>query len=91
MDIGALWVVIRSDRDQGFQPILVIGMAGSVDTGANRRLAALTNVCAEQGVWFHVDAAYGAIAMLSPALGPLFADMEHADAVAFDFPKWAQV
>jgi aromatic-L-amino-acid/L-tryptophan decarboxylase len=33
IDVGALRVAIRADRDQGFQPFLVIGMAGSVDTG----------------------------------------------------------
>jgi glutamate/tyrosine decarboxylase-like PLP-dependent enzyme len=82
---------IRADRDPWVQPFLVVGTAGSVDTGAIGRLATLARICAERGLWFHVDAAFGAIAMLSPALGPLFAGMEHADPVAFDFPKWAPV
>jgi glutamate/tyrosine decarboxylase-like PLP-dependent enzyme len=42
-------------------------------------------------LWFHVDAAFGAIAMLSPALRPLFAGMARPDPAAFDFHKLAQI
>ena len=64
---------------------------GSVDTGAIDDLAAVADTCAAERLWFHVDAAFGAIAMLSPKLRGLFAGMERADLVAFDFHKWAQV
>ena len=42
-------------------------------------------------MWFHVDAAFGALAALAPALAHHLAGIEHADSVAFDFHKWAQV
>ena len=87
----ALDAAIAADRAAGRAPFLVVGTAGGVDTGAIDDLAALADRCERHGLWFHVDAAFGAIAMLSPGLRPLFAGMERADSVAFDFHKWAQV
>lgn len=91
MDVAALRVAIAADRARDLAPFLVVATAGSVDTGAIDDLAQIANVCEEQHLWFHVDAAFGAIAMLSPTLRPLLAGMERADSVAFDFHKWAQV
>ncbi|MBV9757666.1 MAG: cytochrome D ubiquinol oxidase subunit I [Alphaproteobacteria bacterium] len=91
MDLAALSEALRRDRDNGAQPFLVIATAGSVDTGAIDDLAAIARVCREHGTWFHVDAAFGALAALSPALRPLLTGIEQADSVAFDFHKWAQV
>jgi aromatic-L-amino-acid/L-tryptophan decarboxylase len=82
---------IAADRSAGLRPFLVVGTAGSVDTGAIDDLTAIAETCAAERLWFHVDAAFGAIAMLSPKLRGLFAGMERADSVAFDFHKWAQV
>ena len=91
MDVAALDIRIAEDRAGGCAPFLVVGTAGSVDTGVIDDLAGIAGVCAAQRLWFHVDAAFGAVAMLSPALRPLFTGMERADSVAFDFHKWAQV
>jgi glutamate/tyrosine decarboxylase-like PLP-dependent enzyme len=82
---------IATDRAAGAHPFLVVGTAGSVDIGAIDDLAALATICQQENLWFHIDAAFGAIAMLSPALRPRFTGMEQADSVAFDFHKWAQV
>lgn len=62
-----------------------------MDCGAIDPLPALAAIAREQGLWFHVDAAFGALGCLSPALRPLFAGIELADSVAFDFHKWGQV
>ena len=51
----------------------------------------LADIAAAQNIWFHADAAFGALAALSPALAPMLAGIERADSVAFDFHKWAQV
>ena len=67
------------------------GVAGSVDCGAIDPLSALAAFAAENRMWFHVDAAFGALGCLSPLLRPLFAGIEQADSVAFDFHKWGQV
>ena len=91
MLLTALDAFVAADRQAGLSPFLVVGTAGSVDIGATDDLAALADRCARDGLWFHVDAAFGATAMLSPALRPLFAGLERADSVAFDFHKWAQV
>jgi aromatic-L-amino-acid/L-tryptophan decarboxylase len=82
--------IIR-DRAAGLRPFLVVGTAGTVDTGAVDDLAALADVAAQASLWFHVDGAFGAAALLAPALRPLLAGIERADSVAFDFHKWLQV
>ena len=46
---------------------------------------------ASEELWFHVDGAFGALAILSPELAPLLAGIEHADSIALDFHKWGQV
>jgi aromatic-L-amino-acid decarboxylase len=91
VDVAALQARIREDRAAGFEPFLVIGSAGTVDTGAVDDLEALAALCAEQKLWFHIDGAYGALGMLSPQVKPLLAGLERADSIAFDFHKWGQV
>jgi glutamate/tyrosine decarboxylase-like PLP-dependent enzyme len=66
----------------------IVGHAGTVNTGATDDLDALADVSARQGVWLHVDGAFGAWAALSPALRPRLAGLERADSVAFDLHKW---
>jgi glutamate/tyrosine decarboxylase-like PLP-dependent enzyme len=91
IDISALRARIVSDRAAGFRPFLVVGSAGTVDIGAIDDLEALSALCREQQLWFHVDGAYGALGMFSPALAPRLAGIEDADSVALDFHKWGQV
>jgi glutamate/tyrosine decarboxylase-like PLP-dependent enzyme len=86
-----LRLAIATDRDRNLLPFLVVGTAGTVDIGAIDDLTQMAQVCEEQRLWFHVDAAFGAIAMLSSELRPLLTGIERADSVAFDFHKWAQV
>ncbi len=91
IDLHALQAAIAQDTAAGLQPFMVVGCAGTVDTGAVDDLSALAALARAQGLWFHVDAAYGALAMLSPAQRPLVQGLSEADSVAFDFHKWAQV
>jgi glutamate/tyrosine decarboxylase-like PLP-dependent enzyme len=91
MDIAELTRAIASDRDAGFTPFFIAGTAGSVDVGAIDDLAALADIAKNEKIWFHVDGAYGALAMLAPEIAPRLNGMERADSVAFDFHKWAQV
>jgi len=91
IDLAALREAVARDRAAGCEPFMVTGTAGTVSTGAVDDLSALAAFCREQGLWFHVDAAYGAFGMLSPMLRPLLAGIEQADSVAFDFHKWGQV
>jgi len=91
MDMEVLAKTIAADREAGCTPFLVVGTAGTVDTGAIDDLKAIASLCAEQQLWFHVDGAFGALAMLAPELAPRLKGIERADSLAFDFHKWAQV
>jgi glutamate/tyrosine decarboxylase-like PLP-dependent enzyme len=91
IDLAQLSAAVQRDRDAGMEPFLVVGTAGTVDVGAIDDLAGLAALCREEALWFHVDGAFGALAMLSPRYRPLLAGIEHADSLAFDFHKWAQV
>ncbi|UCH71363.1 MAG: aminotransferase class V-fold PLP-dependent enzyme [Candidatus Bathyarchaeota archaeon] len=88
METEALETAISEDRSEGYQPIVVIGNAGTVNTGAFDNLNALADICAREELWFHVDAAFGAWAALSPKLRHLVSGMERADSLAFDLHKW---
>ncbi|MGC9198658.1 MAG: pyridoxal phosphate-dependent decarboxylase family protein [Acidobacteriaceae bacterium] len=91
MDLQALSAQVAHDRGQGFMPFLVVGTAGAVDTGAIDDLSGAADLCAREQMWFHVDGAFGALAMLCPELGGRLHGIERADSLAFDFHKWAQV
>jgi aromatic-L-amino-acid/L-tryptophan decarboxylase len=91
IDVAALRARIAQDRAAGLKPFLVVGSAGTVDTGAIDDLDALSALCRKQGLWFHIDGAYGALGVLAPEIAPRLRGLEHADSIAFDFHKWGQV
>ncbi|TAJ83667.1 MAG: cytochrome D ubiquinol oxidase subunit I [Gallionellaceae bacterium] len=91
MDLAALQRAIAADRTAGFAPFFIAGTAGSVDVGAIDDLSALAEVAERENIWFHIDGAYGALAMLSSELAPRLLGIERADSIAFDFHKWGQV
>jgi aromatic-L-amino-acid/L-tryptophan decarboxylase len=91
IDLDELAAAIAADRAVGKQPFCVVGNAGAVNTGAVDDLAALADLCAREGLWLHVDGAFGAVAALSPALRPQLAGMERADSLAFDLHKWLHI
>lgn len=91
VDVAALRAQIARDREIGLKPFLVVGSAGTVDIGAIDDLQALSALCLEEKLWFHVDGAYGALGVLSPALAPQLAGLENANSIALDFHKWGQV
>jgi glutamate/tyrosine decarboxylase-like PLP-dependent enzyme len=91
IDLAALAQAIARDRSAGFTPLAVIGTAGTVDVGAVDDLAALAHIARRERLWFHVDGAFGALAILTPDLAPRLAGIEHADSIALDFHKWGQV
>ena len=87
----ALRAAIAADRQAGYTPFLIAGTAGTVDVGAIDPLDELAAIARQEGLWFHVDGAFGALAMLSPELAPRLAGIEQADSIGFDFHKWGQV
>ncbi len=91
MRLDLLRAAIDADVAAGLKPFLVVGTAGTVDTGAIDDLAGVASIARKSGLWFHVDGAFGATAAISPRLRPLLRGIEQADSLAFDFHKWAQV
>ena len=90
IDVAAAAAAIARDRAAGLEPFLLVGTAGTVDTGAIDDLRALADLAARENLHFHVDGACGALGMMSDELKPLFAGIERADSIALDFHKWGQ-
>lgn len=75
----------KEDRDRLFA---VVATAGTTNAGIIDELENIGRICREEGIWFHVDAAYGGGALASPKLRPLFKGIELADSVTIDPHKW---
>jgi aromatic-L-amino-acid/L-tryptophan decarboxylase len=88
IDIAALEERIRADRAAGDIPLLVVGAAGTVSTGAIDPLDAIADLCEEEGIWFHVDGAYGAFAAALPDAPTQLRALARADSLALDPHKW---
>jgi glutamate/tyrosine decarboxylase-like PLP-dependent enzyme len=88
LDDAALRDAIDRDRRAGRLPFCVVATAGTTATGAVDPLEAIAAVAAEDGLWLHVDGAYGALAAADPASRHLFAGIELADSLAIDAHKW---
>lgn len=88
IDVAALRRAIAEDRAVGFQPVCVIGTAGTVNTGAIDDLQTLADLAAEENLWFHVDGCIGALIAIAPMNAGLVAGIQRADSVALDPHKW---
>ena len=88
MDVAALRRQIEADLAAGDVPMLVVGTAGSVSTGAVDPLPEIAAICREHGLWFHVDGAYGGFAAAVPDASADLRGIELADSVAVDPHKW---
>lgn len=88
MDTKVLETTIQTDLENNRKPIMVIGTAGDVSTGAVDNLSAIAAICKNHDLWFHVDGAYGAPAAVIPKLKHLFEGIKEADSIALDPHKW---
>ena len=88
VDVRAVADVVAADVSAGHVPVAVVGVAGTTNTGAVDDLAALADVAAEHGTWFHVDGAYGLFGRLDPRVADRFAGLERADSAIVDPHKW---
>jgi aromatic-L-amino-acid/L-tryptophan decarboxylase len=91
LSLPLLAEMVAADRARGCLPAVVIASAGTVNTGAIDDLASLAAFCRAEGLWLHVDAAFGGLAVLTPAFAAPLAAIAGADSLAFDFHKWLQV
>jgi len=76
--------MIEEDLDRGLKPWLVVGSAGTTDTGAVDPIEAIARVAARHGLWFHLDAAYGGFFLLCEEGRQQLAGIERADSIVMD-------
>ncbi|UCC72234.1 MAG: aminotransferase class I/II-fold pyridoxal phosphate-dependent enzyme [Gemmatimonadota bacterium] len=88
MDVDALWEALLEDAEARRWPFCVVANAGDTSTGSVDPLSDVADFCAAQGLWLHVDAAYGGFAVLDPRGRELLRGIERADSVALDPHKW---
>jgi glutamate/tyrosine decarboxylase-like PLP-dependent enzyme len=88
MDIAALEAQIAADRAAGLHPVCVAASAGTVNTGAIDPFDLLADLCEREGLWFHVDGAYGGFGILAEQTAGLYKGIERADSLAVDPHKW---
>jgi len=86
MDVAQLEQAIAADRAAGRRPFAVVASSGTVNTGSIDPLPEIAAVCRAQGLWLHVDGAYGALAAL--AVPERFAGLNEADSLSLDPHKW---
>jgi aromatic-L-amino-acid decarboxylase len=84
MDADALESAITADRTAGLNPWLVIASAGTTNSGAVDPLAAIGQIAAAHGLWYHVDGAYGALFALCPEGRSALRGIEQSDSVVMD-------
>jgi len=88
MRLDSLAAMIAEDRDRGFRPVAVVAAAGTVGTGAVDPIGAIVRLGRDEGMWVHVDGAYGAFAAIAPSAPAELAAMADADSIACDPHKW---
>jgi aromatic-L-amino-acid decarboxylase len=91
MDLSDLKRKVAEDRRDGFVPFMVIGTAGTTAAGVIDPLPEIGGFCREENLWFHVDAAWGGAAVISPNLAHHLAGIESADSITCDAHKWFSV
>lgn len=88
VSMDALENAIAVDRANGVQPLCIVGMGGSTNTGAVDDLPLLRRIADRERAWLHVDAAYGGGMLLSAKHPGLLAGVQLADSVTIDPHKW---
>ncbi len=88
MDSAILQSMIEEDLDSGRTPLCVVANAGTTNLGTIDPLPEIADICRDNGIWFHIDAAYGGFAALTPSGKKLLTGMQEADSLTLDPHKW---
>jgi glutamate/tyrosine decarboxylase-like PLP-dependent enzyme len=91
MDVDILSSLITRDVRDGLAPFMIVATAGTTNAGVIDSFPDIADVAAREGLWFHVDAAWGGAAALVPKLRRLLDGIERADSITFDAHKWLSV
>ena len=88
MDPEALACAIAADREAGFRPLAVVTTVGTTSTTSVDPVPAIAEICAAEGLWLHVDAAYAGSAAICPEHRWCLEGCEQADSFVFNPHKW---
>jgi glutamate/tyrosine decarboxylase-like PLP-dependent enzyme len=91
MDMDSLQEQIAEDRHAGREPFLVVANAGTTGTGTLDPLEEIGAVCRREGLWFHVDAAYGGAGIMDKDLASGLSGTAESDSLIVDLHKWFSV
>jgi aromatic-L-amino-acid decarboxylase len=79
---------IAKDREAGWLPFCVVATLGTTSSTSMDPAGPLADICEDEGLWLHIDAAYAGAAAIDPEKRPLFAGWERADSIVFNPHKW---
>jgi glutamate/tyrosine decarboxylase-like PLP-dependent enzyme len=88
LDPNALAKAIAEDRAAGAVPVMIVATAGTTGAGMIDPLQACADIAKREGLWYHIDAAWGGAALASDRLRPALAGIERADSITIDAHKW---
>jgi glutamate/tyrosine decarboxylase-like PLP-dependent enzyme len=88
IELDSLEVKIQEQITLGYIPFFVGAIAGTTVTGAIDNISAVGEIAKKYNCWFHVDAAYGGAAILSPQWKHLLSGIDRADSITFNPQKW---
>ena len=88
MNMEELEQTVQQDIKDGYIPFVVIGTAGTTNTGSVDPLEEIAALCKKYEMWFHVDGAFGGSALISPQYRSLLKGVEQADSLSWDAHKW---
>ena len=88
IELDELARMVKADHDRGVRPIVVCANAGTTSSGAIDPIPELADYCEQEGIWLHVDAAYGGFALVTEQGRELLQGIERADSVGLDAHKW---
>ena len=88
LDTAALKRAVAEDRAAGFTPVSICANAGASSTGAIDPLETMADFCEAEGIWLHVDAAYGGFAVVCDEGKELLRGIGRADSIGLDAHKW---
>jgi aromatic-L-amino-acid/L-tryptophan decarboxylase len=86
--IDALEDAIAQDKKNGIRPLILVGVFGTTNTGAVDDIRVLRQIADREGMWLHVDAAYGGGMLLSHEWSMCNRGLELADSITIDPHKW---
>jgi len=84
MDLDELARAVKEDRSAGLAPLCVVASAGTTNTGAVDPIERIADLCASEGLWLHVDGAYGGFFQLTERGRSRFRGIDRADSITLD-------